>query len=117
MVQDGVEWFGDTTPSIAVTVTRRLLRLQVTPISKIGAIETIKIDAFDAVTNAPVAGTVTSSITPPAATGSNITFTRPSATECTEGPTGKPICRKVPQPVAFTVTASVSGYDPATISY
>jgi hypothetical protein len=115
MAQEWVEWFGDFTPSITVTVPARNLRLEVIPVSNTTSTETVRVNAYDSITNAPVPGTVTSPITLPASTGSNITFTRQYVWDCTDVAGGRPRCHREPVQVVFTVNAP--GYNPASYWY
>src|SRR5262249_2127448 len=108
-----VEWFGAFTPSVDVEV--RGMRLEVVPVS--GAApnpETVRVNAYDWSTNALLQGTVTSSVTQPAATGTNITFTRPWFMDCNDQ-VGRTICHKEYSQVVFTV--SVPGYGSAQYWY
>jgi hypothetical protein len=103
MVQEWVEWFGAFTPTVTVEV--RAMRLEVVPVSRTSTTETVRVNAYDYRTGAPVQGTVTSSVTSPAPTGTNITFTRPWVYDCYDGANGRTICTREYLQVVFTVTA------------
>ena len=113
MVQEWVEWFGNFTPSLNVEV--RKLRLEVVPVSKTSTTETVRVNAYDYATGAPVQGTVTSTVTSPASTGTNITFTRPWFNDCTDVAGGRIVCHREYLQVVFTVTAN--GYGSMSIWY
>jgi hypothetical protein len=113
MVQEWVEWFGNFTPSVNVEV--RALRLEVVPVSRTSTTETVRVNAYDWSTGALVQGTVTSTVTSPASTGTNITFTRPWVNDCYDGANGRIICTREYLQVVFTVTAN--GYGSAQIAY
>lgn len=112
MVQEWVEWFGDFTPTVNVEV--RALRLEVVPVSRTSSTETVRVNAYDWATGAPVSGTVTSSVTSPASTGTNITFTRPWVMDCNDQ-VGRTVCHREYLQVVFTVTAN--NYGSAQIWY
>jgi hypothetical protein len=103
MVQEWVEWFGAFTPIVNVEV--RAMRLEVVPVSRTSTTETVRVNAYDNRTGAPVQGTVTSSVTSPAPTGTNITFTRPWVMDCDDVAGGRPICHREYLQVVFTVSA------------
>jgi hypothetical protein len=103
MVQEWVEWFGAFTPTVNVEV--RAMRLEVIPVSRTSTTETVRVNAYDYRTGAPVQGTVTSSVTSPAPTGANITFTRPWVYDCYDGAGGRPVCHREYLQVVFTVSA------------
>jgi len=113
MVQEFVEWFGEFTPTVNVEV--RALRIEIIPISSTTSTETVRVNAYDYLTNNPVQGTVTSSVTSPAPTGTNITFSRPWVWDCYDGANGKVVCRKEYIQVVFTVSAP--GYGSAQYWY
>jgi hypothetical protein len=113
MVQEWVEWFGNFTPSLNVEVRR--LRLEVVPVSRTSTTETVRVNAYDYLTGAPVQGTVTSTVTSPANTGTNITFTRPWVMDCNDVAGGRIVCHREYLQVVFTVTAS--GYGSTSIWY
>lgn len=112
MVQEWVEWFGNFTPVVNVEV--RALRLEVVPVSRTSTTETVRVNAYDWATGAPVQGTVTSPVTSPASTGTNITFTRPWVMDCNDQ-AGRTVCHREYLQVVFTVTAN--GYGSAQIWY
>jgi hypothetical protein len=111
MVQEFVEWFGDFTPTVNVEV--RALRVEVIPVSSTSSTETVRVNAYDYITGNPVQGTVTSSVTSPAATGTNITFSRPWVWDCYDGANGRTVCHREYLQVVFTVSAP--GY--GSVSY
>jgi hypothetical protein len=113
MVQEWVEWFGNFTPTVSVEV--RALRLEVVPVSRTSTTETVRVNAYNQTTGAPVQGTVTSTVTSPASTGTNITFTRPWVFDCHDGANGRVTCTREYLQVVFTVTAT--GYGSASIWY
>jgi Ig-like domain from next to BRCA1 gene len=103
MVHEFVEWFGDFTSTTNVEV--RALRIEVLPISRTTTTETVRVNAYDQITGNPVQGTVTSSVTSPAPTGTNITFSRPWVWDCNDVANGRVVCSKEYLQVVFTVSA------------
>jgi hypothetical protein len=113
MVEEFVEWFGDFTPAFNIEV--RGLRIEVVPVSNTSTTETVRVYAYSYATGAPVQGTVTSSVTSPAPTGTNITFSRPWVLDCNDVVGGRPKCHREYLQVVFTVTAE--GYGSAQYWY
>jgi hypothetical protein len=113
MVHEFVEWFGDFTTAVSVEV--RGIRIEVVPVSNTSSTETVRVNAYSYVTGAPLQGTVTSSVTSPAPTGTNITFSRPWFWDCNDIVGGRPKCHREYMQVVFTVT--VDGYGSAQYWY
>lgn len=114
MLQEGVQWFGDFTNPLAITVNtlNQLLSLNVVSNSSTLSTETITVYATNSTIGAPVTGTVSANGVVLGQTGQAITYTH-SVKVCEYDPEArKQICwYQYIGPTTFMVTAP--GYDAA----